>query len=333
MTSLDPPADLPPEVRAIWTQTLTQLNEAGTLRHADPNSLHAYATAVHTHNQADQLINSSGVLLNVEGKPAPNPALAIRTQAATTIARFARQFRLNRPGVVAPHGAEVRMRGPRTGEARWCGQHAKWECTYPRKKARGPCHQPALTAWDGCRLKGCKLHIGMTVEEARARHRARCVVSQPWVAELPTGEEPGPREIMTGLMVQAWARSRLLGAALQEQAMAAAPGELPGISGVMGEGDGLVGHTWAMGEAGLYATGERERALVGIERAERDLAAKFAKLGHEMGIEERHAELEAATAGMFLRLVEGVVDRLGLSAEQRRLVPVVVPAVLAELAQ
>jgi hypothetical protein len=42
---------------------------------------------------------------------------------------------------------------------RWCDQHQRCECVHPRKAGRGPCHGPAVTGSDACRM-----HLG---EEAQ----------------------------------------------------------------------------------------------------------------------------------------------------------------------
>lgn len=40
-------------------------------------------------------------------------------------------------------------------DARWCEKHNRLECVHPRKNNRGPCHAPALTGGNCCRM-----HVG-----------------------------------------------------------------------------------------------------------------------------------------------------------------------------
>ena len=95
-----------------------------------------------------------------------------------------------------------------------------------------------------------------------------------------------------------------------------------------GSGGGLVGSTWSASEAagGIYATGERARALTDIEAAERDRVVRFAKLAHEMGVADHWVSVAREVGGKVSQMLDGLWDDLDLTADQ-----VVVPARLRAL--
>jgi hypothetical protein len=96
-------------------------------------------------------------------------------------------------------------------------------------------------------------------------------VLPPWAAGLP------PRMVMAVLFNMSFQRVNMLAGLLREQqendrARSAQPGA------------GLVGFRTAMGPNGVYPTGEEERALVTIERKERQHCADLAMKCHQLGI-------------------------------------------------
>jgi hypothetical protein len=67
------------------------------------------------------------------------------------------------------------------------------------------------------------------------------------------------------------------------------------------DGDGgLVGPTYAAAGGARVETGEQVRALAKLEADERDRCARFAKLCHDMRIDERHIELQQAQAQLVV---------------------------------
>jgi hypothetical protein len=86
------------------------------------------------------------------------------------------------------------------------------------------------------------------------------------------------------------------------------------------ENEGLVGATFAAGREGQRVeTGEQVRALAKLEADERDRCARFAKLCHDMRIDERHIELQQAQAQLVVQAFLGAVSALGLVPADRDL--------------
>jgi hypothetical protein len=177
-------------------------------------------------------------------------------------------------------------------EARWCEQHGRLECA-KRKHGGGQCHGRAITGTDACRF-----HVGKTV--ARARRDALTA----WAASL--GDDGiSPRLAVAAQLGLAWRRAGLLGEELRRQVEAANDDGTPG---------GLVGHTYGASAAagGIYPTGERARALVELERAERELVVRFAETGHKMGIEDARVRLAEEDASALIMILVAALRALGL---------------------
>ena len=191
-----------------------------------------------------------------------------------------------------------RRTGPPMGSlARWCGQHGRWECTKPRSRGRGECHGAAIRGTDACRS-----HVGKTVQAARRD------ALTAWAAR-PGDDGICPRDAVAAQLALAWRRAELLGAELGRQVEAAAGNDVRG-----GSGHGLVGNTWGASEA-----------------AERDRVVRFAKTAHEMGIADRRTDLARQVGGAVVAVLDGIFDDLGLTPQQRALLPMVVPARLRAL--
>jgi hypothetical protein len=202
------------------------------------------------------------------------------------------------------HGA-----GP--GLARWCDHHQRWECVHQRVRGRGPCHGQAITGTDAC-----PAHAGKTVAQARRD------ALTAWAA-VPGDDGISPGTAVLAQLGLAWRRAELLGAELRRQAEAGEPGG--GLAG------GLVGASYSASAAagGVYATGERVRALAELEAAERDRVVRFAETAHRMGIEDARLDLAQAIGGHVVVVLTAALGRLGLDARD----PDVRAAVYAELRQ
>jgi P27 family predicted phage terminase small subunit len=153
---LDPPAYLNDDGRRIWRETLAQLLEAGSASRVDHNSLLAYVTHVQDLNRAVAVIQSTNIIINRDGKAAPNPALQIKDQASAGIARFAKQFGLNRRN--APEGTPA----PVATLGRWCPTHNRRECTAQRRGHKGLCHARAMVG-----VGRCQGHAGFSKDDPR----------------------------------------------------------------------------------------------------------------------------------------------------------------------
>lgn len=150
MAELDPPPYLNAEHRRIWVATAQQLLAAGSTARVNPDALLAYVSAVATHERATALLNQTDILVQRDGKPVANPALEVQRTAAATIARFTRQFGLNRPAPMQPPTPVQR--------GRWCQEHKRHECVKNRKRG-GICHSPAVVGYDACRM-----HVGRNLD-------------------------------------------------------------------------------------------------------------------------------------------------------------------------
>jgi hypothetical protein len=208
--------------------------------------------------------------------------------------------------VTDPHAAGPEMTphavpGRLVTEPRWCPDHGRLECVKPAKRA-AICHGAVVRGESACRM-----HLGRRVADAKHDRLAR------WAAQ-PDGTGISPYDAAHAMLETAWRRARIYAAELQRQA------EGDGDSSIRNAGDGglpgLVGHTYSSGgpDIGIYATGEQARALVTLEGQERDRVMRFAKMCHEMGIEERAQWVAERDAAGIAAVVRGVLLRFGLDA-------------------
>jgi hypothetical protein len=179
----------------------------------------------------------------------------------------------------------------RLSGARWCGDHGRWECA--RNKQGGlDCHGSAISGTARCRM-----HAGKASELAKAQGQANLLAwSTAAVADVKP-LDPG-QTVMNALHVSVL-RAQMLGELLRVQ--------------VEDEDfEGLVGRTHAAGRDGARVeTGEQLRGLVRLEAEERDRSVKFAKAAHDMGIAERHIELQQAQAQIVVAAFRAALDAIG----------------------
>jgi hypothetical protein len=95
--------------------------------------------------------------------------------------------------------------------------------------------------------------------------------------------------------------------------------------GLLRQGAGMV----AALTARLETLGELDPAVMSVFNSERDRLARFAKVASEMGIEERKVKAAEKRTDLMARFLEGVLDRIELTADQRSQVG---PAIRAEIA-
>ncbi|MBA2952138.1 hypothetical protein GON03_19165 [Nocardioides sp. MAH-18] len=175
--------------------------------------------------------------------------------------------------------------------ARWCETHDRWECS-----AKKPDHH--ATAIRGLAL--CKNHAGRSLAVAKALGEAN-------LAAWSTAAKPAdavaldPGTVVLDQLRVAVMRADLYGEMLRWQLE-------------VEDEVGLVGTVYAAGRDGARVeTGERARGLAQLEAAERDRVVRFAKTAHDMGIAERHVELEQERASLVtaaFRAALGVLELL-----------------------
>lgn len=172
--------------------------------------------------------------------------------------------------------------------ARWCEDHSRWECA-----AKKPDHH--ASAIRGMAM--CRHHAGKALDLARTQGEANLLA---WSAAAGVDAKPlDPGAVVMDQLRVAALRADIYGELLRLQ--------------VAGEDDaGLVGPTYAAGRDGARVeTGEQVRALARLEAEWRDRVVRFAKAAHEMGIAERHIELEQAKAAMVVAAFRAAMEAGG----------------------
>jgi hypothetical protein len=209
----------------------------------------------------------------------------------------------------------------RQAGAVWCEEHGgRWECSKRSKRREGDrCHGSAIRGTNACRIHG-----GQATGVLKAKGEALSA----WRA-VPGRQEVSPSEAVMAMLHMSWARVHVYAGLLERQVAAADPGRPGGV----GQGEGLVGHTFsASPSVGVYESGEAVRALARLEAEERDRCVRYAKVAHDMGIADREIRLAEAQGVLLASAVTQILDELKLSAAQRELVPTVVPRVLLAIA-
>jgi hypothetical protein len=174
--------------------------------------------------------------------------------------------------------------------ARWCEDHERWECA-----ANKPNHH--ATAIKGMAM--CRHHAGKSLDLAKTQGEANLLA---WSTQAAS--EQGAKPLDPGVAVMDQLRVAVLRADIY--------GELVRLQ-VAGEDEsGLVGRTFAAGRDGARVeTGEQVRALVRLEAEWRDRVVRFAKAAHDMGIAERHIELQQAQAAMVVAAFRAALEAGG----------------------
>lgn len=175
--------------------------------------------------------------------------------------------------------------------ARWCEEHGRWECA--RNKQGGvECHGSAI-----CGTARCRMHAGKASELAKAQGQANLLAWSTAAVADAKPLDPG-QAVMNALHVSVL-RAQMLGELLRVQVEDQ-------------DYEGFVGRTYAAGRDGARVeTGEQLRGLVRLEAEERDRSVKFAKAAHDMGIAERHIELQQAQAQIVVAAFRSALDAIG----------------------
>jgi hypothetical protein len=222
------------------------------------------------------------------------------------------------------HGTRVLLgKDYNPGQARWCEQHERLECTKSRRNIPGPCHQIAIKGTNACRT-----HVGYSLDVATAKGEsvvtAWCALGKP-----ATGETIDSGMAVLGMLHMTWLRAAAYGELLRQQVAKETPLE-PDREG-LGPGtavtpSGLIGYQYsaAGAEGTIFATSENIRALVILEAAERDRVVRFAKVAHDMGISERLTNLAERWGDVVVTHLMTMLDSLELTPEQQAQVPALI---------
>jgi hypothetical protein len=163
------------------------------------------------------------------------------------------------------------------------------------------------------------MHSGKTGKRAKALGAVVVELSRWGLVD----ETVDPATTLLKLLAQSSRRAGLY-ADLLQKAFDGDP-EFPAEFGGAGV-SALVGWKYDLTREGdPVAVAEAVRALVELEAAERDRCARFAKLALDAGIAERQVRLAELQGAMVADVIDRVLAALGLSDEQRALVPTVVP--------
>lgn len=169
------------------------------------------------------------------------------------------------------------------------------------------------------------MHGGRT---QKARERVQMQRAMRALGEVPA-ENVDPAEALLGLVTQKWAEVQWLRIKVDETS---------GVAGSPGERDpliwGLTKHETGVGPQGPVDQETHEVApniWWKLLRDAEDQLAKYSTAALRAGVERRQIELQEAHALHLAQAITRILDQLGLSQDQARLVPTVVPAVLRSL--
>jgi hypothetical protein len=213
----------------------------------------------------------------------------------------------------------------------WCEIHGRRECAHMSKRSSARCHKNAISGM-GC----CDMHSGRSREVAKAQGQAALA----WQLAQPGAPMVDHRHAVLAALQMTFARLAWYAWLLEQQV--AAEGDEPDNTdddgdpaelGVPGGTGGLIGHTFAGSkDGGRIVTGEAIRGLAVLEGQERDRVVRFAKVAHDMGIDDQMVRLEEQKGLLLVAGLRMVEAALGLSDVQVVAWQRAVPQMLRQLA-
>lgn len=204
------------------------------------------------------------------------------------------------------------MRSPERG--RWCEQHQRWECVADRHRGAGPCHSPRMVG-DGDK---CRMHLGRKAAEVIAETEARQAVVTYGLPRDISPTEALLEEVRYTAGHVAWLRGKVqeieqdknLVWGVTEQVKREAT-EFPGVDSTVSA---------------------RPNVWLELYYRERKHLVDVTKAAISAGIEERRVKIAEAQGALLVKVIRGILDDLGLSAEQQARVQDVVPRHLRAVA-
>lgn len=85
-------------------------------------------------------------------------------------------------------------------------------------------------------------------------------------------------------------------------------------------------------ENGASTVTTEHAAWLDVLGKERDRLVKVAKMAHDMGIDEKRIQLAERQAEMMYTVINGLVDAMNLSNEQRAMIPNLLPTLIRQAA-
>lgn len=192
---LDPPDHYDDERRAIWAEVIARLKATGRIFTTAPHPgqppdqrgpnrdlIDTYVEAIRSHRQASRILGSTAVLIQRDGRAVENPALAVQRRSAQAVAALSTRLGLDRDPIGLPDVPD------RSGGARWCDTHDRYECIHHRRRckcpttavpppAEGCCHESAIAGTPSCWHHAGKSRV-KAKEEGQA-HLARLFAAPP----------------------------------------------------------------------------------------------------------------------------------------------------------
>lgn len=249
----------------------------------------------------------------------------------------------NEPGRGSQHVSPRLTAEVNPGEARWCEQHRKLECTrVPRRKAEGePCHNGAIRGRDHCKMHSMPVGRRKAIIMGEAQITAWSAVTDD--GRVRPGVHVDPGQAVLAQLQMAWFRAGAYGELLRKQVTRESEGQLALEGVVLDETGqevepggmstaGLVGHKYsATNDGSIYATSEEVRALVQLEADERDRVVKYAATAHKMGISDRMTDLAERWGDVTAGRIVSMLDELELTPEQQSKVAMLVQKHLSSI--
>lgn len=226
------------------------------------------------------------------------------------------------------------------GDARWCEEHRRLECTRrsrPKPDGDQTCHRNAIRGIDHCskHVGNRSAQVAKMIGEAQITAWSAINRSNGGVA---AGANLDPGQAVMGMLQMSWLRAAAYGELLRKQVALetaqrrAIEGEVVDEDGEPLSADGLIGHKFSATTSGqIYATSEEVRALVQLEASERDRIVSYAEKAHKMGISERMTSMAEQWSDVVAGRVVAMLDDLELTPAQQARVPMLVQAHLAAI--
>jgi hypothetical protein len=198
----------------------------------------------------------------------------------------------------------------------WCEEHQRWECAKDRKQSRGGgrCHGSRIRGLDRCRL-----HAGQSRELAKQRGRMQ-------VAMVTYGApiEVGPSEALLEELHRTAGHVAWLARIVAELD----PDDL--VWGLVEETDRPPGERSPGGVETKHKAVPNQWLL--LYQKERHHLAQVSKACVDAGISERVVQMWEQLGASYVQVIERVLDRLELTAEQRGRVPALMQEELGPIA-
>jgi hypothetical protein len=193
--------------------------------------------------------------------------------------------------------------------ARWCVDHVRYECSRNSRTGRF-CHNGPVQGTGYCCHHQDRMSIGPDEQQ----------MITAWSADGNPSVDV--EAVVMGLLHMTWIRARYYAELLRRQ-VEKEGAVADNASSDSPEASGLIGFEYGAGgrDGRVYVRSEAVRALVLLEAAERNRAAKYAEQAHKMGISNRMTEMAEQWSNQVAGNLAALLLDLGLTPEQQSRVP------------